>query len=741
MLLIYPITLFVNAALLFIVEPMVAKMILPLMGGTPAVWNMSLLFFQACLLGGYLYAHCASIWFGTMRHALIHLIVLVSALLFLPISIPVHWFAVPGRDPATLVLSVLFVSIGFPFFVLAAGGPLLQKWFAQSQHSAAGDPYFLYAASNLGSIVGLVAYPVFWESNFTLAEQNRFWLYGYLTLLVLTSGCALLSLRSLTSMTNRKRREGENPGKTGSLAVPNRGAVTLVRRLRWLVLSFVPSSLLLGVTLHVTTDVVSAPLFWILPLALYLVSFVFAFASRSWAAHPFVVRRQAFLLLGTALTVFVRATTPVLIVLPLHLLSFFVTALVCHGELAKDRPEPRYLTEFYLWNSIGGVLGGLFNALLAPLVFKGVLEYPLAMIVAAFIRPYVGEKRDTPLNRCLDFLLPAVLGLFAVVIVLGSKNATFLSPYNAYLLIFGVSGVVCLSFSYRPMRFGLGLAAVMFASTLFTGPFGEVLHADRSFFGVYRTMVDNSGKNHLLFHGTTVHGAQSVDAQRRLQPNSYYHRTGPAGQVFNILANTQGEGNVAVVGLGTGTLACYGTQGQKFTFYEIDPLVEQIARDPKLFTYLRDCPPKSEVVIGDARISLGNAPNNHYHLLILDAFSSDVIPTHLLTQEAMKLYVSKIAPDGILLFHISNRYMDLAPVLDRLASTLKLVALIQADSRVTEAQREEGKSPSRWVIMARQKEILSLLLADPRWRLLDGRLGGDLWTDDYSDVLRVIYWR
>jgi hypothetical protein len=732
----YLLTLFLNAALMFIIEPMVAKMILPFAGGSPTVWNTSVLFFQASLLAGYLYAHCASKWLGTPRHALFHLILVLVAVLFLPFGLPVHWFFNQRINPSTTVFAVLVCSIGLPFFVLSSGAPLLQKWFAQLKDPSAKDPYFLYGASNLGSMAGLVAYPVLLEPNLTLSQQSYFWLYGYLLLLLVTSGCVLLSLQPIS---------GTVKENSMGLAIPvseisSRG-ITTTRRLRWICWSFVPSSLLLGVTSYVTTDIVSAPLFWALPLAIYLLTYVLAFARKSWAIHPFVVRRQATLLVGAALTVFLHATSPVAIILPLHLLSFFVTALICHGQLAKDRPASNELTEFYLWISVGGVLGGLFNTIIAPVLFKSVTEYTLAMIIAAFLRPYVGERHDTVGNRRADWLLPSAFFLALSLWVYFTGAFDFISSLNAQLLMYGISGVICLFFAYRPARFGLGMLAIMLGSLISPHPFGKTLYAARSFFGVYRVVDDVEANRHILFQGTTIHGAQNQTAESRLRPIGYYHRTSPVGQVLHAVAQARPEGNVAIVGLGTGALACHGTARQQFTFYEIDPLVEKIARDPRLFTYLNDCPPKTDIVIGDARLSLATAPNHHYDLLVLDAFSSDVIPTHLLTLEAIELYLAKIAESGILLFHVSNRSMDLAPILDRLAHRLSLVALVQNDFHLTAEEQKEGKSTSRWIVLARQQEPLEPFLNDPRWLALDGRLGGDLWTDDFSDILKVIHWR
>lgn len=719
---------------------MVAKMILPFLGGTPAVWNMSLFFFQALLLAGYLYAHLGNSWLGPKRHALIHLAIVVFAVVFLPVVIRHHWFTVPVDQPERLVLSVLFVSVGFPFFVLASGSPLIQKWFANTSHPVARDPYFLYAASNLGSIVGLIAYPTILEPYFSLADQSRSWFYGYLALIAFTSACIFCLWRFFfASARDDSPRLAEEAN--GDVSWLDSRDVTFARRIRWVVLSLVPSSLLLGVTTYVTTDVASAPLFWIVPLALYLLSFVITFSRRVWISHSFVVRRQGFLLLAAAITVFTQATDPGWLLVSLHLVAFLATALVCHGELAKDRPPTRHLTEFYLWLSIGGVIGGFLNALLAPMIFRNVLEYPLAMIVAALVRPHLDEVPRGRRDRWLDLLLPAGLGLFVAGIILWSQENALLSSGTVYRLILGAAGALCLSFACRPLRFGLGMGALLLVSGLHPNSYGDLLYSNRSFFGAYRAMIDKNEKYHHLFQGTTIHGTQRLDPKRRLELTSYYHPTGPVGQVFSVFSKVHESGNVAVVGLGTGALACNGTHRQDFTFFEIDSLVEQIARDPKLFTFLRDCPPKIKVTLGDARISLAQAPDHHYQLFVLDAFSSDVIPIHLLTREAVQLYLSKLDENGILFFHISNRYMDLAPTLDRLGSSLNLVVLVRNDVQATPAEQEDGKDPSRWVIMSRRRDVVAEFLSDPRWKLLDGRLGGDLWTDDYSNILRVIHWK
>lgn len=514
MLLLYGITIFLNAALLFIVEPMVAKMILPYLGGSPAVWNTSLMFYQACLLAGYSYAHFGASWLGTRRHAFLHLLFAVAAVAVLPVTLPLDWLETPALEPVSLVLAVLAVSVGFPFFVLSAGAPLLQKWFAQGTHRSARDPYFLYAASNAGSLAGLLAYPLLWEPQLTLSRQSQLWLGGYGMLVILTSLCAWRLLRPASPSDGNNDRASEN-SLDPALDVSN---VPCFQRLRWVARSFVPSSLLLGVTAYITTDVASTPLFWIVPLAIYLLTFIIAFARPGWTANAVVLRIQSFLLLGAAATIFLGATQPAWLILPLHLLAFFLTSLVCHGQLAKDRPEARRLTEFYLWVSLGGVLGGAFNALLAPLIFTGVFEYPLAIAAGAFIRPYDGKVVDSAKQRLIDWLLPPAALMLIVLVAFAMKRAAILPPANDRLLICSVAVATFVAFAHRPIRFGAGVTAFILVFFWLPSAAGRLLFADRSFFGSYRVTLQAEENRRVLFQGTTVHGAQSTDERLRFQP-------------------------------------------------------------------------------------------------------------------------------------------------------------------------------------------------------------------------------
>ena len=735
----FAVTMFVSAALLFLVQPMLAKMALPLLGGSPAVWNTCMVFFQAVLLAGYGYTHAVTRRLGARRQAALHLGLLLLPLLVLPIRIPPAWAPPAQQNPIPWLLTLLLMSVGLPFFMLSTIAPTLQAWYARTGHPSAQDPYFLYGASNLGSIVALLSYPILLEPRLRLAEQSVLWSRGYWLFLALASVCTFVLWRSGDAVRNTAREPSHDSRSATSPGDPESGP-TITQQMRWVALAFVPSSLLLGVTTALSTEIPPIPLLWVIPLALYLLTFVLVFSKKSIVPHDVMVERMPLLLLISALPIISKTGLPVWMVIPLDLLTFFVVAMVCHGELARSRAPAKYLTTFYLCMSIGGVLGGLWNALVAPLIFRTVVEYPLALVLASLLRPSPNPREHKTEVRWADLMWPSALGLMLVALIWGSTAAGLKPGVPLHLLVFGPSLMLCLSFSRRPIRFALGLAAILLASTLYAGPYGRPLHAERSFFGVYRVTYDLERNYRLLIHGSTIQGVQSLDLARQREPLSYYSRNGPIGQVFAAFSGTETRRHVAVVGLGAGSLACYGDPVEQFTFYEIDPVVERIARDPHYFTFLRDCPPKIDVVLGDGRLSLRKAPDRHYGMIVLDAFSSDAIPMHLVTREAMQLYVSKLAEGGLLAFNVSNRYLDLRPVLGDLARDAGLVCLSQDDTSVSEAEIENGRFPSQWVVMARREGDLGKLVQDPRWMALPGRPGRRVWTDDFSNVLGIMRW-
>ncbi len=735
---VFTVAIFANATLLFAVQPMFTKLVLPRLGGSPAIWNTCLLFFQAALLGGYLYAHLGTRVLSARMQALVHLVLLFVAMASLPIGIPAGFERpVQGVVPIAWLIGLLVIALGAPFTLVAAGAPILQRWFASTHHPRASNPYFLYAASNLGSFAALLSYPFLIEPNFRLVQQRRWWSIGYLVLLGLIGLCAAIvwraSLRSAPP-----HGTGASTDDAADAAIP-----TIVPnaqwRLRWILLSFVPSSLLLGVTTYISTDIASVPLLWVIPLALYLLSFVLVFARRPVFSRAFMLWFQLPLVLVLLVVLSIGGTPRITMVAGLHLLAFFVTAMVCHRELADSRPRAEYLTGFYLWLAVGGVLGGAFNVLLAPTLYDTVREYPYALILALGLRSSLSEKGRVQTRRtfALDLALPALL--FVAV------AATFRLPrppeeWGSYgpQIALGVAALIAATFVRRPLRLALGAAAVFAGYSVGRAQDDDVIVQARSFFGVYR--VKSTFQYHVLTSGTTTHGGQNRVPEKRMEPLTYYHRGGPLGEFFTSTLTEAPLRRVAAVGLGAGTVACYGRAEETWTFFEIDPVMVRIARSPRLFTYLRDCPPETEVVLGDARLSLALVPDSTYDLILLDAFSSDAIPVHLLTREALALYMRKLRSGGAVLLHISNRYLELRRVVIELARDARLAGAI-GDYEVTPGERLELKHGSRWVALARSPLTLAALVRQPHWRVLEPQADVAVWTDDFSDVLSVLRWR
>jgi spermidine synthase len=715
-------TLFLSAALLFCVQPMVARLLLPLLGGAPAVWNACMVFFQALLLAGYLYAHASLRWLGERRQPLLHLILLLAPLPFLPLTVDAGGVRAWAGDPNPIapLLGVLLVSVGVPFFVLSASAPLLQRWFFALGAPRARDPYFLYAASNAGSMLALLAYPVVLEPLVGLHRQTELWALGYVAFVVAMGGVALFTAARAVPAT--------------SFAEPA-PPLAWRRRVRWLALAFVPSSLLLGVTTHVSTDVAAMPLFWVVPLAVYLGTFILVFATRPPVSHALMVRLLPFLVTVTAVVLVSDIADPLWAMVGIHLGTFACAAMVCHGELARDRPHPAHLTEFYLWLALGGVLGGLFNSLVAPVVFAGVAEYPLALVLAALCRP--GE-------RARALLVPLVLGVATVAVVLAAKVAGLPPRLGPLLFALPLFANYVLG-ARRPVRFALGLGAILLAATLHPGRLGETLVQTRNFFGVLRVTRDPGGEFVQIVHGRTVHGRQSTRAGARRVPLAYYHPTGPAGDVFAVAAERMPEARIAVVGLGAGALATYARPGQVWTFYEINSAVAAVATDRQVFSFLHDAfdgdGRRESIVLGDARLRLADVPPASYDVLVLDAFSSDAIPAHLLTREAVELYARTLRPGGMIAAHVSNRFVDLVPVLATVARATGLAAFVRDDRAVPPELLAAGKSPSTWVALVREARDAEVLARrHPEWtRIAPGRAARP-WTDDYTDLLGALNW-
>ncbi|MBF0328251.1 MAG: fused MFS/spermidine synthase [Nitrospirae bacterium] len=740
---VFAVSLFMSASLLFIVEPMIAKMILPILGGTPAVWNTCMMFFQAALLAGYAYAHLISERLSFGRQVAVHIAILLIACIFLPVGISKAWIRF-DVSPIWMVVSLLFMSVSLPFFVLSSSAPLLQRWFAATGHESANDPYFLYSASNLGSMLALLAYPTIIEPKLSLGGQSSIWTIGYILFALLTGLCAYFVRKNACINAGMPISEGDS-----AICIDTAIPPTMIQRFRWIVLAFIPSSLMLGVTTHFTTDIASIPLFWVVPLALYLLSFIIVFAKLPFSLHKIMVKLLPFGVATLLFLIFSYLKPPMLAVFMLHLGTFFAVAMVCHGELAASRPAVKYLTEFYLLMSVGGALGGVFNALVAPIVFKSILEYPLVLALAGLVLPYSALTQESGLKKYLDLIIPVLIGILAYWLMdkwpISDLDLSFFAKtFNVETgtltttLTYGIPALLCyaVSFIKKPARFGIAVMVFVGVWIATDKWGGDIIHRERSFFGVHTVINDADGRFRSLVHGTTLHGKQSRDPEYSQEPFTYFHRQSPIGQVFTEFSGKKAKDHIAVVGLGAGTLVIYGETGQKFTFYEIDPTVKNIAVNPEYFTFFEKSKPEWQIILGDGRLRIEEAQSKAYGIIILDAFSSDAIPVHLLTKEALKLYLSKLRDDGILAFQITNKYVSLEPVLQKLANDAGITALLQEDGYDMALM----KYGSKWVLMARNTEAFGRLAHDERWRKLEGFAPARLWTDDFSNVLSFFNW-
>ena len=562
---------------------------------------------------------------------------------------------------------------------------------------------------------------------FGLTAQRLAWQGGSFLAVVLVATSAVLA--------GRLRAPAAAPHMAMSTVAGPPPAELWRQRLRWLVLAAVPSSLLLSVTTYLTTDLVALPLFWVVPLSLYLITFIVAFSPqsvRSPLRPRWMLVAQPFALLPLAAEMFIRVDAAAVALIPLHAAGFFVTALVCHQTLAASRPPADRSTEFYAWLAAGGALGGLANVFLAPLLFKGVIEYPLALVAAALLRPAdAGSDRRA---RRLDVLLPACMAgaLLAFAVAAPAVEARFGFNVRLGLLIvmLTAAGVAAYAWRWRRWRFGLALAAMMAAGARYQEGSNRLVYAERSFYAVHKVMLEPPSLLKLS-HGNTVHGAQDLAPAHRREPLTYYHRASPIGDVMAAWHGKPQRQRVGVVGLGAGSLAAYAESGERWTFFEIDPAVVNVARRPGSFTFLADARGEVDIVLGDGRLSLRSVPDGAFGLLVLDAFTSDSIPVHLLTREALELCLRKLAAGGVIAVHLSNRYVDLTPPLTATAADLGLVARVRLHV-ASDADVRVAKLSSYWMVMARTAADLAPLAQDGRWQA--PRAGATMWTDGASDV-------
>ncbi len=717
----YVAAIFVSASLLFAVQPLFAKLVLPRLGGSPSVWSVAMVFFQSVLLAGYGYAHLLTRFLPVRYAAVIHVAMMLLATIVLPLSIAEGWGRPPAQGEALYLIGLFSVSVGLPFFALAANSPLLQAWFARTNHPSAKDPYFLYAAGNVGSFLALLSYPLVVEPFSLLTEQRAFWSYGFYILIVLVALCGALVWPS-----------AKEASRTRVAPRSEEGAPRAIDALIWTALAAVPSAFLIAVTSYISTDVGSTPLLWVIPLALYLTTYVIVFQTRPIIPHRFALKAQLVmvaLLVGVYLN---GSTDSIIISIGVNIAAFFFTALVCHGELVQRRPPARYLTAFYLWMSFGGMVGGIFAGLIAPNIFNWVAEYPLLIVAGLLCRPGVFVTAHAR-SRLIWFIAFTVI----VIVVQHYLNAGSISDEH---FMAGVAVVLLVSvvLFQDPLKIAAIAGILLLVGYINQQERGESV---RNFFGVHKIYLTDSGYYRVLLHGTTVHGAELVTQAVQLPgtrpvPLTYYHaNSGLAKTIEAARKKKPGPLKVAVIGLGTGTLACYAREGDEWNFYEIDQSIIDVATNPAYFTYKPVCAPQAKIVLGDARLTITDAPDGAYDLIIVDAFSSDAIPIHLLTREAMAAYLSKLAPHGMVVMHISNRHLELASIVAGIAHANGLTALINS-------RQDEKDDNSRYLYTssvtaaARAPEDFGVLQdEDSGWDSLEADPEQRVWTDDYSNVI------
>ncbi|MDB5505986.1 MAG: hypothetical protein JWR75_624 [Devosia sp.] len=724
--LVLPLTIaatFLSAALLFSVQPMFTKLVLPILGGSSSVWSIAMVFFQALLLLGYGYAHLLGKFAGPRLALPIHLGLMALALISLPIAIPLG-VKPPADFEAVWLLGVFTMAVGLPFFALSANGPLLQSWFSQTRHRQAKDPYFLYAASNIGSFASLLLYPVVIEPILSLRQQTSTWMVGFIVLGVLigVAGWQMLRFARVDAV---------------DAPAPAVIAPSWRQRLSWVGLALVPSGLLVSVTAHISTDVAAVPLLWVVPLALFLFTFVLTFSDRPVLSTTWLARLQVWAIALVFLSFVVKFE--IWTNVALHLLAFFISAMVCHTALYARRPPASRLTEFYLLMSLGGCLGGVFTGLIAPQIFETVLEYPILLVAALCCRPgffadRAGWLKDVARSGA------ACLVLIAIGYLVPENFAPGSVVRLALVVLFGL----VLAFAWKAPR-QVAAASIAMALSASVLSFSEVPPlVFRSFFGVNKVLEAEDGRFRLLMHGTTIHGAMRLLADDgapvsgRPDPLTYYTPAGGMGQAITALRAADGGvlSPVAVIGLGSGSLACHAAATESWRFFEIDPDVVRIAKDPALFRFMSECAPDARIIVGDARLTFAEETGRNA-LIVLDAFSSDSIPAHLVTAEALRMYLDQLTPHGAIVVHISNRTLDLSAILTRTAAEVGLIAYVRAEGPEVQSY-DNYRMRSTVMVLARAPDDLGAIATDGNWTRLVPDMARRPWTDDFSNILEAI---
>ena len=671
--LLYACTIFTSAFLLFLVQPVIAKQILPWFGGSAAVWTTCLVFFQVALLAGYAYSDLTTRRLKPRTQVMLHLALLAASLAVLPIVAHTSWKPAGDEDPGVRILGLLFATIGLPYFLLATTGPLVQAWFARTFPS--GTVYRLFALSNLASMLALISYPFAFEPWVTTATQAYGWTAGYVLFILLCGASALYSLRNAGAPV-----EASAAAPAAQSAAPAPGGADLAL---WLALSAMGSWLLLAITNHITQNIASIPFLWLAPLTLYLLTFILCFESDGWYQRSLLLGPLAVILGFCAWGLQTSdVTLEIKIAIPLYLTGLFVCCIFFHGELAKMRPAPRYLTLFYLMVSLGGALGGMFVGLVAPRIFPTYYELGLGFVLTALLAAVTLRRM----------------------------------PFFVWLVAIAMAGV-CGYFWNQQVGQLKEDARVMV----------------RNFYGTLRTKDTGPETSEdavrRLIHGVILHGEQYLKPERRTEPTTYYGPdSGVALAIRNISPDHQ---RVGVIGLGTGTLAVWGKPGDTYRFYDINPHVIEVAQSE--FTYLKDSKAKIEVSLGDARLNLEREAPQSFDVLVVDAFSSDSIPVHLITREAMAVYLKHVKPGGAVVFHVTNRFLKLAPVVKSLADSLGLYAALIIDDA-----DETSFSKTDWVIVTRDRALIDSGAIAGKAGEFDAIPGLKLWTDDFNNLFQIL---
>lgn len=753
--------------MLFLIQPMVGKILLPALGGAPAVWTACMLFFQAALLAGYLYAEKSIKLLGCARQSMLHLMLMVGSWLLLPVNINLSGVELAHASPVSWLISRLTFSIGLLFFLLAANAPLVQRYYAQSGQPDANDPYFLYSASNAGSLLALLAFPLVLEPLMGAVHLRQLWSAGYILLTLLLSLSSFATWKPSGFLPDTGAAQNPDQGKesvseivpAASKLLPAAQQISWRQIFVWAFYGFVPCSIMLGVTTHITTDIASAPLLWIVPLAGYLVSFILVFAKTAfwreicWERYLFPTSLLAIMMYYFVLN------EPIWLSLGLHLLCMLLACMYFHSRLALSRPAVCHLNSFYVWMSVGGVAAGLFNSVFAPLVFKTQAEYLLTLVVTLITVSFTaGQRLREGLKRRHEILISGLFCLmFCMLIYFSHKGADFLFSINtAKQLLFLLFTIHF--FFRRPISAGIVMIIIFTMMQMVGSPAdSRVIYRERSFFGILKiTRLATDGETrdpdlkiagiadifHRLHHGNTLHGVERRVKVRYQLPLSYYSREGPVGSIFKIGLVNRNCKNIGVIGLGCGTVAWYGRPWQHFDFFEIDPAIIRIAQNPDFFSFLSNSQASWRIIAGDARVMLQTVPDKSYDLMILDAYSSGSVPMHLLTLQAFELYRNKIKDDGLIIFHISNRYLKLEPVIRRICDQLGLGCLEalympEKDSIRYDWYDFDQMAGSHWVAASPGHEKLEMLKNTGLWQPMPAYDHYKMWTDDYANLLQV----